>query len=437
VNATGAEYREQVGEDVRESMPPPAAMDRTPARRLRVAYVYRNFNLSGSIESLYVRQAERLAQYEDITAFCSSAERTATAAPVRFVDVDPIVRGQDRFRYAAECASFARRATRSLRERRNEFDIVHVEGTAAYTADVVTVHAVRPAEIEHYFANVEPRARMRRHLTRVLRPQSGVVLGIERRLFATHPLCLVPTRRIKDDLSREYGVPADLIEIVPYPVKVARPPDEARARAQVRAEQGVPDDRLIALFVGRDVERKGLSTAIESIARCATPAELWVVGGGQAGPYRAVAGRLGVAERVRFFGPRPAEELGSWYAATDVLLLPSLQDAWGLPVVEAMAAGRVAVATEYTGSHEAIEPGLTGYVVANDGAAAAIAALLDGPLSDPQLRASIGERAARAVAGYRFDAIYPRLLDAHRRAYERRRTREETSRRDGSLARNS
>jgi glycosyltransferase involved in cell wall biosynthesis len=391
-----------------------------PGQRLRVAYVYRNFHLNGSIESIYVRQAERLAQDEDVTVFCSTVERIATSAPLRFADVEPIARGQDRFRYAAECASFARRATRSLRERSDEFDVVHVEGTAAHTADLVTVHAVRPAEIEHYFAKVEPRARVRHLTTRLLRPQSSVVMGIERRLFATHPLCLTPTRRIKDDLRREYGVPAELIEIIPYPVKVELPSDEAGARARVRAEQGVPSDRLVALFVGRDFERKGLSTAIESIARCAALVELWVVGGGQAGPYRDVAARLGIAERVRFFGPRPTEELGCWYAAADVLLLPSLQDAWGLPVVEAMAAGRVAVASEYAGSHEAIESGLTGYVVTNDGASAEIAALLDGPLSDPHNRATIGERAARAAAGYRFDAIYPRLLNAHRRAYERR-----------------
>src|SRR5206468_1215446 len=147
--------------------------------------------------------------------------RIARSAPLRFVDVEPIARGEDRFRYAAECASFARRATRSLRGRGDEFDVVHIEGTAAHTADVVTVHAVRPAEIEHYFAKVEPRAHMRRHLsTRLLRPQSSVVMGIERRLFASRPLCLAPTRGIKDDLGREYGVPAELIEVIPYPVNV-------------------------------------------------------------------------------------------------------------------------------------------------------------------------------------------------------------------------
>ena len=94
---------------------PPARTDRTPGRRLRVAYVYRHFNANGSIEAMYVRQAERLAQDEDVTLFCSSAERAATTAPLRFVDVDPIVRGQDRLRYAAECAAKGLARARTFR----------------------------------------------------------------------------------------------------------------------------------------------------------------------------------------------------------------------------------------------------------------------------------------------------------------------------------
>src|SRR5262245_10307678 len=115
--------------------------------RLRIAYVYRHFNRSGSLESLYVRQAERLATDEDVTAFCSAVDRVPTSEPIRFADVEPITLGRDRFRYAAQCASFARRATKVLARRRDEFDVVHVEGTAASTADLVTVHAVRPAEV--------------------------------------------------------------------------------------------------------------------------------------------------------------------------------------------------------------------------------------------------------------------------------------------------
>jgi len=378
---------------------------------------------------MFVRQAERLATDEDVTIFCSAATRIATSAPLRFVDVEPIVRGRGRFRYAAECASFARRATRAIADRHDEFDVVHVEGTAALAADLVTVHAVRPAETEHYFANVEPDARVRRRINpAVFRPQSGVVVGIERRLFARRPFCITPTGRIKDDLARVYGMPEELVEVIPYPVEVERTGDEPLERARLRAEQGTPEDRLVVLFVGEDFERKGLAGAIESIARSASDAELWVVGGGPTRKYRELAGELGVANRVRFLGRRPAHELRCWYAAGDVLVLPSRHDAWGLPVVEAMAAGRVAVASEYTGSREAIEDGVTGFVVANEGTPAQIAALLDGPLSDPEQRARIGERAASVAGRFRFDAIYPRLRDAYHRAYELRQSRDAAGR---------
>jgi len=53
---------------------------RAPAR-LRVAYVYRNFDHSGSIPDLYRRNAERLALDEDVTAVCSAATREPTNAP--------------------------------------------------------------------------------------------------------------------------------------------------------------------------------------------------------------------------------------------------------------------------------------------------------------------------------------------------------------------
>jgi hypothetical protein len=80
-----------VDDDVHVSVPSARTGGRTPGR-LRIAYVYRNFNRVGSIESLYVRQAERLAADEDVTAFCSAGNRIATSAPISFVDVEPVVR---------------------------------------------------------------------------------------------------------------------------------------------------------------------------------------------------------------------------------------------------------------------------------------------------------------------------------------------------------
>src|SRR5579871_189682 len=146
---------------------------------LRIAFVYREFNRTGSIPSVFVSRSERLAYDERVVAFCSEWSRIGTDAPLRFRSVEPLVRGRGRLAYALETGTFAVRAGRTIRSLRQAFDVVHVVGFAAPEADLVTVNAVRPAEIEHYFTHIEPHAQVRRRLTPLLRPQSAAVMAIE------------------------------------------------------------------------------------------------------------------------------------------------------------------------------------------------------------------------------------------------------------------
>jgi UDP-glucose:(heptosyl)LPS alpha-1,3-glucosyltransferase len=403
--------------------------------RLRVAYAYRHFGGHGSLSDLFRRNAERLGQDEDVTVVCSERRRAATASKSRFETVEPVVLGAGRLGYALECASFAVRATRHLADARERFDVIHVDGFAALSADLVTMHAVRPAELEHYFTHVEPRARLRRKLTPyVLRPQVGVVLAVERSLYGRQPpLTICPSAEVREHLERWYGVPPELVRVIPYGIDTEIFRTEPAERARRRALVGVPEDRLVLLFLGDDFERKGLGRALRGLGGSTTPAELWVLGGGDVEPYRALARELGVAERVRFFGRRPRTELTSWYAAGDVVLLPSRQDAWGLTVGEGLAAGRVVVASRHAGAHSLIEEGVTGFVLSGDGDPKELAALLDGPLADPAVRKVMMERARTAVAALDYEVVYRRMREAHHEAFELRLAR--ASSRQGSLVR--
>lgn len=402
----------------------------TPApRKLRVAYVYRRFSRQGSIESFYTRNAERLSHDEDVTAVCSSDDRASTAAPLSFLDVNPLVEGRTRFRYALECASFAVRAAAVMRQRRSEFDVIHSEGFATLSADLVSVHAVRPAEGEHYWGHVEPDAWLRRRIAPYLfRPQSGVVMAIERRLFrAGHrPYCITPTKAIKADLERIYGVPEHMVSVVPYGVETARFAPDAEARRSVRAELDVPEDRLAYLFVGDGFERKGLARAIAALAAASGDAELWVAGGTEdlVSEYRAHAVAGGVGERVRFLGRLPNTQMPRLYAAADVFVLLSQQDSWGHTVIESMASGRPVLISGFVGASEVVRDGENGYVVPGMGDPAAAAAIMDGPLADPEALRAMGERARRVSAAFDRDAIYPSFRDAHHLAHEVRLARE-------------
>ena len=403
---------------------PPGSPKEWPVR-LRVAYIYRNFKRAGSIASLYLRTAERLSGEVELTAVCGTRDRAPTEAPIRFVDVDPVLRGSGRIRYAIECRSFASRATRVVLEDPKRYDVVHSEGFASRWADVVTAHAVRRAEVDHYFQHVESGAGVRRRLSPTLfRPQVQVVVGIERALYGSPaPLVVCPSDRIKRDLERWHGVPSELVEVIPYGIDVAAFRHDPSARARIREREGAGEETTVILAVADSFERKGVARLITALGLSRAGPELWVMGGDDPTEYLRRARSAGVAERVRFLGRRPYDELPGWYSACDVIAVVSRQDSWALPVIEGMAAGRVVLASEFTGSNEAIVSGETGFVVGREGEPGAIAGLLDGPLGDPSLRAEIGARAAAEARRYGVEPAHAALLRVYTRAAQRRAER--------------
>lgn len=396
-------------------------MDDTDRPRLRIAYVYRHFNRTGSIETLYLRHAERLARDASVTLFCARVDRAKTAAPLLFRDVEPLVHSRHRIGYAVECASFARRATRALKADRRSFDLVHVEGFAALEADVVTVHAVRRAEREHCREHIHgSRSALRHALGSLLRPQSLVVESIERQLLAErHPLCICPSSAVRDDIVRIHGVPADRIHVIPYGIDLARYEVDPRQRVERRALHGA--DGLVLLLVATSFQRKGVDIAIRALARVQARATLWIVGGEDPEPYRRLAREVGVADDVRFVGRVAWEELPQWYSAADVVLAPSRQDSWNLPVIEGLAAGRAVVASEFSGSAEAIHDGENGFVLAREGDPAVLAALID-RLADPELLGRVWTHARSSAAPFDEDEVYARIRAVYDRAVELRGT---------------
>jgi UDP-glucose:(heptosyl)LPS alpha-1,3-glucosyltransferase len=135
------------------------------------------------------------------------------------------------------------------------------------------------------------------------------------------------------------------------------------------------------------------------------------VGKGEAGPYRALAARLGVAERMVWLGPRPDVE--RWYAAADACVLPTRYEPFGNVHLEALASGLPVVTSTGAGGSELIRPGLNGAVVDPRDAPAVAAALED-------LRQLGPAGAARVAAAARASAepfTYAAQVEAFGRLY--------------------
>jgi glycosyltransferase involved in cell wall biosynthesis len=142
------------------------------------------------------------------------------------------------------------------------------------------------------------------------------------------------------------------------------------------------------LYIGRIDPRKGIDTAIEGLARLGRQAGLAIDGAGDE-RHRAelerLAGRLGVARRVRF-DLSPRERVPAAYAAADAVVFPvRWNEPWGLVPLEAMAIGRPVLATGAGGSGEYLRDGHN-CLLFEPGDAAGLAAAVERLAAEPELR---------------------------------------------------
>ncbi len=227
-----------------------------------------------------------------------------------------------------------------------------------------------------------------------------VVAGIERERYraGTCRFVLPISELVRDQILRRYDLPPERVRVLYPAVDTERftPLLAPAARRQLRDELALPAAAPLLVFVGSDFRRKGLPFLLAALQRLPS-AHVLVLGSdhpGRVSKQRALAGVLGVGERVHFAGLRPDPE--RLLAAADCLVFPSRFDAFGNAVLEAMASGLPVVVSRHAGSAELVIPGKTGAVVAAPEDAAALAAAIR-PILDPALRDAAG-RLARSEA---------------------------------------
>lgn len=145
------------------------------------------------------------------------------------------------------------------------------------------------------------------------------------------------------------------------------------------------DGRFRLLFVGNLLERKGVADLLRAVARPEMQArdiELTMAGGGPVATYRALAGELGIAERVRFTGWVSQEDARTLMVNADALALPAYDEGLPLVILEALASGTPVICTPVGSIPEVLEHNETALMVppGDDAAiAGAIMTLIDQP----------------------------------------------------------
>jgi D-inositol-3-phosphate glycosyltransferase len=314
------------------------------------------------------------------------------------------------------------------------FDILHLHYPFIFGAELTLAGRVAPggraaALLVHYKNRIVGR-------------------GGRRAIFGTYEHTVAPLLIRSADricvLSRDHA------ESVPYlRAALQRTPERVRempngvdtevfspgADSGMRQRLGIPEEAIVAAFVAtldRAHHFKRLDLAIDGLARARSGAEpqrdlhMVVAGDGELlGGYRRRAAEAGVGDCVHFLGRLPQSGLPDVLRASDLILLTTEPpESFGIVLIEAMACGVPAVATEYPGVRAVVEPGRNGLLAPRGDAAAVAGALGEmiemGPEGRRRMGAAGREKCERSWSwsslADRMDDVYGEAIAARREA---------------------
>ena len=214
------------------------------------------------------------------------------------------------------------------------------------------------------------------------------------------------------DVLTDLGIPGSRVQVLRNGVdlQLFRPLD----RTEVRQDLGLSGPTLLS--VGHLIPRKGHDIVIGALEHL-PGVDLLIAG---EGPERRrlemLARTLCVADRVRFLGHVPHEDLARFYSAADALILASSREGWANVLLEAMACSTPVVASDVWGTPEVVSAPAAGILV-RERTPAAFSNAIRRLFADPPPRSATRSHAET----FSWDATTQGQLDLFRAIIARRR----------------
>lgn len=174
---------------------------------------------------------------------------------------------------------------------------------------------------------------------------------------------------------------------------------------ELRSEIGIPQKRPVVLFVGKLIKRKRPSLLIDAFVKATDPSEATLLMVGDGTLSDEIKRRVrdhGRYDDVFFAGFVNQTDLPRYYDASDLFVLPSSQENWGLVINEAMNFGLPIVTTEAVGCSDDLVNADNGYVVPPDDVNA-LASTLSNLLGDNQKRKELGKHSLEIIGDWNIE----------------------------------
>jgi D-inositol-3-phosphate glycosyltransferase len=250
----------------------------------------------------------------------------------------------------------------------------------------------------------------------------------ERNVMASANRLVAATPLERAQMVWLYGADPSKVVVVPGGVDLYlfRPIPQERARQVL----GLPPSRRIVLFVGRIEPLKGIDTLLCAMARVVPEVPNWqenlsviIIGGGPgAGADKVSAelarlenlrAELGIEKLVTFQGATDQDTLVYYYAAADMVVMPSHYESFGMVALEAMACGTPVVASKVGGLAFSVQDGETGFLVP-DRDAEALAVRIRLLLENAELRRRLGYQATRWAGSYGWPVVARQIIELYK-----------------------
>jgi glycosyltransferase involved in cell wall biosynthesis len=376
---------------------------------LRVALFSGNYNYvrDGANQALNRLVEYLLRQGVHVRVYSPTVEHPAFPPTGDLVDVPAVpVPGRSEYRLPLALPARVRRDLDAFNP-----NIVHIS-----SPDIVGHRAVTWARKHKIAAVASVHTRFDTYLAYYhLQALEPLARGIMRRLYRRCELVLAPAQSTAailraQRMNRDIAMWARGIDREQF--------NPERRDMAWRRSLGIRDDDMVIAFLGRVVMEKGLdvfSDAIHAFATFGLEHRVLVIGEGPARPWfeEQLPGAI-------FLGQQTGEELARALASSDVLLNPSITEAFGNVTLEAMACALPVIAAEATGATNLVRSGITGTLVDGtdpDEFAEALAAYA----RDPDLRRRHGEGGLAIARTMDWDTINSAVVRAYKHAIVKRK----------------
>jgi UDP-glucose:(heptosyl)LPS alpha-1,3-glucosyltransferase len=312
-----------------------------------------------------------------------------------------------------------RARARELQRSGKKPDVIFSPGINALDADVILVHAVfhRLAELQTARDHAGLRGLHRRLYYAML-------CKLERRIYGDTRVTLAAvSKHTAAQLKRYFG--REDVAVIPNGVDMEHFSSAAIAplREAARTQRHCSPEQTVLLLIGNDWPNKGLGTLLAAMANCKDlPLRLLVVGQEEQTPFRAQAAAAGMLERVELCAP--VADVRPLYAAADILVAPSLEDSFNLPVLEAMACGLPVIVSPKAGVSGWLAHGFDALLLKDPENSSELAEAIRAAAGSSQLRKTLAENAVATARKFSWDEHAAELRQLMERAAAKKKAAE-------------